>query len=85
MTTNNNKTLHVDLGDIELRAVLHLDPDVRRAWLLRPVTRGILASTTYTRKSESGAGCGPVSGPREPILGSMGHFVGWHRGAGIRS
>lgn len=55
-------------------------PDARTQWLLRPVTVGILASTTHGGKVSAGAGYGLDTGPRETVEGKHGFAVGFRRG-----
>lgn len=72
--------------DLLVEEVRLMTPDQRRAWLLRPLSEGILATTTYTQVRGSGAAAGGLDrGPREPVQGKLGGIVGWRRGQTPRS
>lgn len=51
----------------------------RRRILFAPITRGVLATTTYGQPRGGGAACGENAGPRDVVLGRNGHIVGWRR------
>lgn len=71
--------------EAEQRIMNSITPSQRRAWLLRPVTKGILAGNSVPGKTACGAGWGVGSGPRENVQGRLGGRVGFRRGTGIRS